>query len=120
MLAVSRNGRILNAAFRPARGTAPVLAFSNSLGTDFRIWDDLVTRLPGDWGAPQFPSGSGPKLVAARSQDLVGVSAELTQLGGGAKARAIRVLYVHQAVNILCSLMVAKSETRPEQDEVVT
>ena len=42
------------------------------------------------------------------------------QLGGGAKARAIRVLYVHQAVNILCSLMVAPTrihllrELRPE------
>lgn len=54
MLAVSRNGRILNAAFRPARGSAPVLAFSNSLGTDFRIWDDLVTRLPGDWGLLRY------------------------------------------------------------------
>ena len=27
----------------------PVLAFSNSLGTDFRIWDEMVERLAGDF-----------------------------------------------------------------------
>ncbi len=27
----------------------PVLAFSNSLGTDFRIWDEMVARLAGDF-----------------------------------------------------------------------
>ena len=28
--------------------TAPVVAFANSLGTDFRVWDDVVDRLPSD------------------------------------------------------------------------
>lgn len=36
--------------YRHRRGTgeAPVLVFINSLGTDFRIWDDVVDRLAGD------------------------------------------------------------------------
>ncbi|HBM11760.1 MAG TPA: 3-oxoadipate enol-lactonase, partial [Rhodospirillaceae bacterium] len=25
---------------------APVVAFANSLGTDFRIWDGVIDRLP--------------------------------------------------------------------------
>jgi pimeloyl-ACP methyl ester carboxylesterase len=28
---------------------APSLVFINSLGTDFRIWDDVVDRLSGIW-----------------------------------------------------------------------
>ena len=31
-----------------ATGDRPVLVFANSLGTDFRIWRDVVVRLAGD------------------------------------------------------------------------
>lgn len=42
------NGVVLHHEVRgPA--TAPVLVFSNSLGTDFRIWNDVVARLGGDF-----------------------------------------------------------------------
>ncbi|WP_428927891.1 3-oxoadipate enol-lactonase [Marinibacterium sp. SX1] len=36
--------------FRPAEGSAPVLVFANSLGTDLRVWDRIVARLPESWG----------------------------------------------------------------------
>lgn len=36
--------------YRPAQNGAPVLVFANSLGTDLRVWDRVVARLPSDWG----------------------------------------------------------------------
>lgn len=36
--------------WRAAQGRAPVVVFVNSLGTDFRLWDRVVARLPGEWG----------------------------------------------------------------------
>lgn len=40
----------LHHLWRAPRGHAPVLVFANSLGTDFRLWDRVAARLPGDWG----------------------------------------------------------------------
>ncbi len=40
----------LHHLWRAPRGHAPVLVFANSLGTDFRLWDRVVARLPADWG----------------------------------------------------------------------
>ncbi|MBI1415695.1 MAG: 3-oxoadipate enol-lactonase [Limimaricola sp.] len=37
-------GRVLHYAYRP--GTGRPVVFANSLGTDFRIWDDVVAGLP--------------------------------------------------------------------------
>ena len=54
MDAVKRNERILHADHRRAVGQAPTLAFSNSLGTDLRIWDAVVTRLPKDLGILRY------------------------------------------------------------------
>ena len=76
--AVIRNGRILNAAFRKAGdAAAPVVAFSNSLGTDFRIWDEVVAQLPADWGVLRYdtaghglsPSG-GAMSIDDHADDL--------------------------------------------------
>lgn len=36
--------------YRPAEGEAPTLVFGNSLGTDLRVWDRVVARLPESWG----------------------------------------------------------------------
>lgn len=36
--------------YRPAKGGAPTVVFANSLGTDLRVWDRVVNRLPADWG----------------------------------------------------------------------
>ena len=40
----------LHHLWRAPKERAPVLVFANSLGTDFRLWDRVVSRLPGDWG----------------------------------------------------------------------
>lgn len=36
--------------YRPALGDAPTLVFANSLGTDLRVWERIVARLPDRWG----------------------------------------------------------------------
>ena len=40
----------LHHEWRAPKGPVPVLVFANSLGTDYRLWDRVVARLPGDWG----------------------------------------------------------------------
>ncbi|MEM6680317.1 MAG: 3-oxoadipate enol-lactonase [Pseudomonadota bacterium] len=42
------NGVVLHAEATGPSG-APAIVFSNSLGTDFRIWDPLLPHLPGGW-----------------------------------------------------------------------
>jgi len=58
--------------------TAPALAFANSLGTDFRIWDEVVGRLDGRYrvllydkrghGLSELPAG--PYSIADHTNDL--------------------------------------------------
>lgn len=43
------NGRVLNVRVEGPGASETVVAFSNSLGTDFRIWDELVALLPRSW-----------------------------------------------------------------------
>ena len=40
--------------WRPAGENAPTVVFANSLGTDLRVWDRVVARLPDDWGILRF------------------------------------------------------------------
>lgn len=47
MKAATSNGIVLHFADEGPK-EAPALVFSNSLGTDFRIWDRVVARLPDD------------------------------------------------------------------------
>lgn len=49
-------GTAIHMAHRPARDGAPTLAFSNSLGTDFRVWDLLVAALPPEFGIVRYDS----------------------------------------------------------------
>lgn len=42
------NGIVLHHDVR-GNADAPALVFSNSLGTDFRIWDEVAARLAGDF-----------------------------------------------------------------------
>ncbi|WP_420393344.1 3-oxoadipate enol-lactonase [Acuticoccus sp.] len=44
----------LHAAHRPAAGGAPTLAFSNSLGTDLRVWEGVMRALPGELGVLRY------------------------------------------------------------------
>jgi len=46
---VELNGIILNYKLINADSGKPVIVFSNSLGTDFRIWDDCVADLSADF-----------------------------------------------------------------------
>lgn len=53
------NGRVLHFLFRPGNGHLPIV-FANSLGTDFRIWDEVIERLPEDATTLQYDkSGHG-------------------------------------------------------------
>lgn len=36
--------------YRAPQSGAPTLVFSNSLGTDLRVWDRVIHRLPNSWG----------------------------------------------------------------------
>ncbi|MEH0070164.1 3-oxoadipate enol-lactonase [Pannonibacter sp. Pt2-lr] len=51
--------------YRPAADGAPVLVFANSLGTDLRVWDRAVARLPAAWGLLRHDK-RGHGLSAAR------------------------------------------------------
>ncbi len=44
----------LHHGWRPAEGSAPTLLFANSLGTDLRVWDRVVARIPSNWGVLRF------------------------------------------------------------------
>lgn len=66
---------------RAARDGSPTLAFSNSLGTDFRVWDGLVATLPDDWGIVRYDSrghglsslGKTPYTIDDHLADLLAV-----------------------------------------------
>ena len=59
----------------------PVIAFSNSLGTDFRIWDDCVAELSADFtillcdkrGHGLSSLGTPPYLIDDHVSDLAGL-----------------------------------------------
>lgn len=64
----------------------PLLVFVNSLGTDFRIWRDVIVRLAGDYAVLCYDkrghglSGIGPKpriSVADHADDLIALMAHL-------------------------------------------
>jgi len=40
----------------------PVIAFINSLGTDFRIWDAVIEALGDDYAATGFPTSAPPPI----------------------------------------------------------
>lgn len=63
----------------------PVLAFANSLGTDFRIWDDVAAQLAGQFrllfydkrGHGLSELGEGPASIDAHVRDLEGLLGRL-------------------------------------------
>jgi len=64
-----------------ATGDRPVLVFANSLGTDFRIWRDVIVRLAGDFpiilydkrGHGLSDIGKPPYSIEDHSADLAGL-----------------------------------------------
>lgn len=67
--------------YDPAPAGAPVIVFINSLGTDFRIWDDVVEKLGGRFGTLNYDKrghglsgiGETPYSIAALAADLAGL-----------------------------------------------
>lgn len=64
-----------------ATGDRPVLVFANSLGTDFRIWRDVVVRLAGDYAIVLYDKrghglsdiGPTPYAIEDHANDLAGL-----------------------------------------------
>ena len=51
---VAIEGTAIHTAWRPAADGAPTLVFANSLGTDLRIWDEVVAALPAGLGILRY------------------------------------------------------------------
>ena len=59
----------------------PVLVFANSLGTDFRIWRDVIVRLAGDFAILLYDKrghglsdvGQTPYTIEDHASDLIGL-----------------------------------------------
>lgn len=78
---IKTNGATLHAEHRPAKPGAPTIVFSNSLGTDFRIWDGLLAELPDGWGTIRYDTrGHGlsslapAEKVAPHAADIAAVA----------------------------------------------
>ena len=72
------NGRLLH--YRYEAGQSPrAVVFANSLGTDFRMWDGVVERLPKDVPTLRYDksghglSESGAQTIADHAADLAGL-----------------------------------------------
>lgn len=73
------NGVTIHYQLIGGRPGAPVIVFSNSLGTDFRIWRDVVVRLAGDYGVVLYDKrghglsgiGSTPYRIEDHADDLI-------------------------------------------------
>ena len=80
MIPVRRAARVLNARYRPAQSGHATLAFSNSLGTDLRVWDKVAALLPDTLGLLRYDTaGHGlsalehPMSIADHGADLIGL-----------------------------------------------
>lgn len=80
------NGQTIHFSDRPATGTNsnPALVLVNSLGTDFRIWDDMAELFPGHRIIRYDKSGHGlsdcppaPNSIEDHAADLEALLAEL-------------------------------------------
>jgi 3-oxoadipate enol-lactonase len=72
---------------RPPRATAPhsapapTLVFVNALGTDYRIWDDVIRTLPSSLGVLRYDQrGHGLSELGERPYDVEGLSRDLAAL----------------------------------------
>lgn len=78
MQLVTINGIVLHHRLTAAPRSGPVVVFINSLGTDFRIWDDVVGRLAGDCATLVYDKrghglsglGDAPASIATHAADL--------------------------------------------------
>lgn len=75
------NGRLLH--YRHQRGTGgPVIVFANSLGTDLRLWDDVIDHLPKDVGILAYDK-SGHGLSEPGAESIEDHAADMAALMDG-------------------------------------
>ena len=74
------NGRVHHLRFRPGTGARTVV-FANSLGTDFRIWDDVIAAMPSDTPILCFDK-SGHGLSEAGAVTITDFALDLAALMG--------------------------------------
>lgn len=75
------DGVALHYAHRPAAEGGETIVFINSLGTDFRIWQGVIDRLPEDWGYLLYDKrghglsglGETPYTIEMLAKDLAGL-----------------------------------------------
>jgi 3-oxoadipate enol-lactonase len=75
------DGVVLHYSHRPAAEGGETVVFINSLGTDFRIWQAVVDRLPDDWGYLLYDKrghglsglGETPYSIEMLARDLAGL-----------------------------------------------
>ncbi|MXN64672.1 3-oxoadipate enol-lactonase [Stappia sp. GBMRC 2046] len=80
MQSLSVDGRVLHVRVEGPSDSETVVAFSNSLGTDFRIWNRLVALLPRGWKVVRYDtaghglSDEGPDMgIEDHARDLLAV-----------------------------------------------
>lgn len=80
------NGVTMHYQAIPAAAGKPRIVFANSLGTDFRIWRDVVVRLAGDYSVLLYDTRghglSGPGEPPYAIETLAGDLAALIELTG--------------------------------------
>lgn len=75
------NGVTLHHQVIGASPGRPIIVFANSLGTDFRIWRDVIVRLAGDYGVVLYDKrghglsdiGDTPYSIDDHVDDLIGL-----------------------------------------------
>lgn len=80
---LNADGAALHVAATAANGDAPTVVFINALGTDFRIWDPVVDRLPPNWGTIRYDKrghglsglGTPPYALSVHVSDLDALTA---------------------------------------------
>lgn len=104
------NGATLHYAARPAAEGAPTLLFSNSLGTDLRVWDALVPLLPAALGVVRYDTRGHGLSDAAPGEELATHVADVAALVAHLELR--RVVMVGLSVGGVIAQGVA--QTRPD------
>jgi 3-oxoadipate enol-lactonase len=79
------NGTVLHYEYLMEYADEPVVIFSNSLGTDFRIWLPLIDELNDNWslllydkrGHGLSDAGQGPYTIDDHADDIIGLADRL-------------------------------------------
>lgn len=88
---LSSDGAILHYSYRAASDGAPTIVFSNSLGTDFRIWDGVVERLPDRFGVVRYDTRGHGLSDLAPAETAAVHAADIAALADAAGARKVVV-----------------------------